>query len=102
MHTLPAKVVVIKPSACMRSEGYVLCPSVCVSTFITTGNEAARKWYTCLQRHKRSKNNVANLAKTAAFWQEKLAPPWTTFRDPTHHNFIAVRMHTSGKIISLK
>ena len=67
--------------------GLSVCVSVCVSVYLnsgTTGNKAARERYTRLQRNKRSKNNVADLAKTAAFWQEKPAPPWTTFRDPTH------------------
>ena len=77
----------------MRSEGYGtwslhLCVflSLCLSTFNsrTTGNEAACERYTHLQRNKHSKNNVADLAKTAAFWQEKPAPPWNTFHDPTH------------------
>ena len=60
---------------------------VCLSVYLysrTTRNEAACERYTRLQRSKRSKNNVADLAKTAAFWQEKPAPPWTKFRDPTH------------------
>ena len=64
-----------------------VCVSVCLSVYLysrTTGNEAAREQYTRLQRNKHSKNNVADLAKTAAFWQEKPAPPWTTFCDPTH------------------
>ena len=66
---------------------YFVRPSVCLSVylyFLTTGNEAARERYTRIQRNKRSKNNVANLAKIAAFWQRKPAPPWTTFHDPTH------------------
>ena len=64
-----------------------MCVCVCLSVYLysrTTGNKAARERYTRLQCNKRSKNNVVNLAKTAAFWQEKPAPPWTTFRDPTH------------------
>ena len=65
-----------------------VCLSVCLSTFIhkqqATGNEAAREQYTHLQHNKRSKNNVADLAKTAVSWQGEQAPPWTTFRDPTH------------------
>ena len=63
----------------------VLC--VCLSVYLysrTAGHEAARERYTRLQRNKRSNNNVADLAETAAFWQEKPAQPWTTFRDPTH------------------
>ena len=47
-------------------------------------SSVARERYTCLQHKKRSKNYVADLAKTAAFWQEKPAPPSTTFCDPTH------------------
>ena len=61
--------------------------SVCLSVYLysrTTCNEAARERFARLQRNKRSKYNVADWAKTAAFWQEKPAPPWTTFRDPTH------------------
>ena len=62
----------------MRSEGllYLVCPSVCLSVFHsrTVGNEAARERYARLQRNKRSKNNVADLAKTTPFWQEKSAP----------------------------
>ena len=60
---------------------------VCLSSYFysrTTGNEAAHELYTRLQRNKCSKNNVADLAKTAAFWQEKPALLWTTFHDPTH------------------
>ena len=81
----------------MRSEGYCtwsvhLCVSlsvlsVCLSVYLysrTTGNEVARERYTYTQCNKCSKNNVADLAKMAAFWQEKPAPLWTTFRDPTH------------------
>ena len=81
----------------MRSEGYgtwsvrlCVCLSVCLSVCLfylnsgTTGNKAARERYTRLQRNNRSKNNVADLAKTAAFWQKKPAPPRTKFRDPTH------------------
>ena len=67
---------------------YLVCPSVCdvcvcLYTSRTAGNEAAREQYARLQRNTRTKNNVADLAKTAAFWQEKPAPPWTTFHDPT-------------------
>ena len=73
-------------------EGYCtwsvrLCVCVCLSVDLysrTAGNEAARERYTRLQRNKRSNNNVADLAETAAFWQEKPAQPWTTYRDPTH------------------
>ena len=64
-----------------------VCVCVCLSVYLysrTRGNEAARERYTRLQRKKRSKNNVADLAKTAAFWQEKPTPPWTTFCDPAH------------------
>ena len=70
--------------------GLSVCVSVCLSVCLfylnsgTTGNKAARERYTRLQRNNRSKNNVADLAKTAAFWQEKPAPPWTKFLDPTH------------------
>ena len=39
----------------------------------TTGNKAARERCTRLQRNNRSKINVADLAKTAEFWQEKPA-----------------------------
>ena len=74
-----------------RGLQYLVCPSVrlcaCVSVYLysqTTGNEVAHEQYTHLQCNKCSKNNVANLAKTAAFWQEKLAPLWTTFHDPAH------------------
>ena len=61
----------------MRSEGYgtwSVCLCVCLSDLNsgTTGNKAARERYTRLQRNKCSKNNVADLAKTAAF---KPAPP---------------------------
>ena len=62
-----------------------MCVCVCLSVYLysrTTGNEAARERYTHLWRNKRSKNNVADLAKTATFWQEKPAPP--SFCDPTH------------------
>ena len=44
--------------------------SVCLSLYLysrTTGNEAVRERYTRLQHNKRSKNNVANFAITAAF-----------------------------------
>ena len=78
----------------MRREGYgtwsvhlCVCVSVCLSLYLysrTTGNEAACERYTRLQRNKCSDNNVANLAKTAGFWQEKPVLPWTSFRDPTH------------------
>ena len=73
----------------MRSEGYGtwsvrLCVCLTDLNSGTTGNKAARVRYTRLQRNNRSKNNVADLAKTAEFWQEKPAPPWTKFRDPTH------------------
>ena len=64
-----ARVAVLGLSVCV-------CLSVCLSVYLysrTTGNEAARERYTHLQRNKRSKNNVADLAKTAAFWQEKPA-----------------------------
>ena len=66
----------------------MVCPSVCLTDLNsgTTGNKAARERYTRLQRNNRSKNNVADLAKTAEFWQEKPAPPWTKFRDPTHQS----------------
>ena len=80
-----------------RGLQYLVCPSVCVCVSVclsvclsvylysrTTGNEAACERYTRLQCNKCSKNNVADLAKMAAFWQEKPAPPWTMFRDPTH------------------
>ena len=69
-----------------RGLRYLVCPSVCLTDLNsgTTGNKAARVRYTRLQRNNRSKNNVADLAKTAEFWQEKPAPPWTKFRDPTH------------------
>ena len=73
----------------MRSEGYGtwsvrLC--VCLSDLNsgTTGNKVVHERYTHLQRNKHSKNNVADLAKTAEFWQEKPALPWTNFCDPTH------------------
>ena len=71
-------------------EGYCtwsVCLCVCLSVYLyfrTAGNEAVRERHTRFQRSKRSKNNAADLAKTAAFWQEKPAQPWTTFRDPTH------------------
>ena len=78
----------------MCSDGYCtwsvrlcVCVCVCLSVYLyspTTDNKAARERYACLQRNKRSKNNVANLVKTAAFWQEKPASSWTTFCDPTH------------------
>ena len=73
----------------MRSEGYGtwsvrLCVCLTDLNSGTTGNKAARVRYTRLQRNNRSKNNVADLAKTAEFWQEKPASPWTKFRDPTH------------------
>ena len=74
----------------MHSEGYgTWSVRLCVCVFVylysqTTGNEAAHERYTHLQHNKRLKNNVADLAKTAAFWQEKLALPWTTFCDQTH------------------
>ena len=78
----------------MCSEGYStlsvclsVCLFVCLSVYlysIATGNEAAREQYTRLQHNKLSKNNVADLAKTIAFQQEKQIPPWNTFRDPTH------------------
>ena len=69
-----------------RGLRYLVCPSVCLTDLNsgTTGNKAARVRYTRLQRNNRSKNNVVDLAKTAAFWQERPAPPWTKFRDPTH------------------
>ena len=60
---------------------------VCLSVYLycrTTGNEAVCEWYPPLQCNKLSNSNVADLAKTAAFWQEKLSPLWTTFHDPTH------------------
>ena len=64
----------------------MVCPSVCLTDLNSgnTGNKAARERYTRLQPNNRSKNNVADLAKTAAFWQEKPAPPWIKFCDPTH------------------
>ena len=63
----------------------VLGLSVCLSDLSgTTGNKAVRERYTRLQRNNRSKNNVADLAKTSKFLQEKPAPPWTKFRDPIH------------------
>ena len=69
----------------MRREGYgtwsvSLC--VCLSVYLysrTTSNEVARERYTRLQRNKRSKNNMADLGKTAALRQVK--SPWTTFCD---------------------
>ena len=76
-----------------RGLRYLVCPSVCVCVCVclsvylnprTTGNEVACERYTRLQGSKRSKNNVADLAKTAAFWPEKSAMLWTKFRDPTH------------------
>ena len=70
-----------------RAQPPLVCVCVCLHVYLysrTAGNEAARERYTRLQRNKRSNNNVADLAETAAFWQEKLVPPWTTFRDPTH------------------
>ena len=74
-----------------RGLRYLVCPSVCVCVCLSVylnsraaGNKAAREWYTCLLRNKHSKNNAADLAKTAAFWLEKLASPWTMFHDPTH------------------
>ena len=75
-----ARVTVLGLSVCV-------CVCVCLSVYLysrTTGNKAARERYTRLQRNKRSKNNVADLAKTAALWQEKPAPLWTTFCDPAH------------------
>ena len=76
-----------------RGLRYLVCPSVCVCVCVclsvylnsqTTRNEVARERYTRLQSSNCSKNNVTDSAKTAAFWQEKPAPPWTKFRDPTH------------------
>ena len=70
-----------------RGLRYLVCVCVCLSVYLnsrTTGNEAARERYTRLQRSKRSKNNVADVAKAAAFWQEKPAPPLATLRNPTH------------------
>ena len=64
-----------------------VCLSVCLSVYLysrTAGNEAARERYTRVQRNKRSNNNLADLAETAAFWQEIPAQPWTTFCDPAH------------------
>ena len=61
-----------------------LCVCVCLSTFILELQATKRYVNACLQRNKRSKNNVADLAKTAAFWQEKPAPTSTTFCDPAH------------------
>ena len=93
-HCAGVSVTHYQPSARMR-EGYCtwsvrlcvcVCVSVCLSVYLysrTEGNEAARQRYTRLQRNKRS-NNVADLAETVAFWQEKQAQPWTRFRDPTH------------------
>ena len=77
-----------------RGLRYLVCPSVCLCVCLsvclfylnsgTTGNKSARERYTHLQRNKRSKNNVADLAKTAAFQKQKPALPWTTFCDLTH------------------
>ena len=78
-HTCAARVAVLGLSICVS-----VCLSVCLPLFSNYGNEAARERYTHLQRNKHSKDNVADLAKTAAFWQEKPAPPWNTFHDPTH------------------
>ena len=61
----------------------VLGLSVCLSTFILELQETKRHMNGTLV-FRRSKYNVADLAKTAASWQEKEALPWTTFRDPTH------------------
>ena len=91
MYAIIRKIRVINPRRACAARvtvlGLSVCVCVCVSVYLnsrTTGNEAACERYTRLQRSKRSKNNVADLVKTAAFWQEKSAPPWTKFRDPTH------------------
>ena len=76
-----ARVTVLGLSVCVYA-----CLSVCLSTF-TLELQATKRHVNGnarLQRNKRPKNNVADLAKTATFWQEKPAPLWTTFRDPTH------------------
>ena len=91
---MPIAILLTLGAHAQRGLRYLVCPSVCLSVCLsvrlfylnsgTTGNKAARERYTRLQRNNRSKNNVADLAKTAAFWQEKPAPPWTKFLDPTH------------------
>ena len=73
----------------MRNEGYgIWSVRLCVLLTLTLELQATKRHaygiYTRLQRNNRSKNNVADLAKTAEFWQEKPAPPWIKFRDPTH------------------
>ena len=79
------------PSARMRSEGYStwsvrLCVGLSVYLYILELQATKRHENGTLVFSATSalKNNVADLAKTAEFWQEKPAPPWTTFRDTTH------------------
>ena len=52
-----ARVMVLGLSVCM-----CVCVSVCLLNSWTTGNEAACERYTRLQRSKRSKNNLAEMA----------------------------------------
>ena len=68
---------------------YLVCPSVCVSVCLSTlilELQATKQHVngTLIFSANSAKNNVADLTKMAAFWQEKPASPWTTFRDPTH------------------
>ena len=57
--------------------GLCVCVSVCLFYLNSgiTGNKAACERYTRLQRNKRSKNNVAHLAKTAAWFPKKKPAP---------------------------
>ena len=75
-----ARVTVLGLSVCV-----CVCLSACLSTF-TLKLQATKRHVngTLVFSATRARKYVADLAKTAAFWQEKPAPPWATFRDPTH------------------